>query len=363
MKKILLFLFVILLIGVGGYIYKQNLWQTSFVDRSTIKIGVILPLSGNNAALGEGALKAAQLAFNEMTKNTKYTYQMVVEDDQLKGAITANVITKMISSDQINAVITYFAGSGLVVSPFANRHKLIHLGSTWEDAVADGKYNFIQNPTREDVAAKMLDQMKFFPDAKNIAFLTEVRSGTEIAIAMMQEKFEGEGYHTSLNSINRGEKDFRLLIQKLKNQQTDLFVLNFIPPETDIIIRQMHEAGITNDKITGMSFEIVQYPEALEGVRFLTASNCTEEFAVKMGGEVTYQANIVYDLMRLLIQAYEENYKEGVIPSSDVIADYILSLEPYDCASVKCTVTPQGHIVSPPGVKEYQGGKFIVIHE
>jgi len=320
-------------------------------------------MTGSRAALGESALKAVRMAFDEATKDSKYTYEMIVGDDQQKCTLTSNIITEMVSVNKINAAITFFSGAGLVARPLAEQHKFIHACVSWEDSIVDGKYNFAQDGSREGVAAKILEQMKFWPDAKNIAVLAETRPGIATLAALLQEKFGSEGYNVSMNYIHRGEKELRVLIRKLKNQGASLFILLLLPPELEIIVKQMHEADIANSNITGINFEISQNMELLEGIRFVSPSTYTEEFAKKMGEEVTHPASIAYDLMHLFVRAYEANYQEGKIPSADEISKYILSLGSYDSASVKCTVTPQGFIVNPTAVMMVKDGKAVFVEE
>ena len=333
-------------------------------SQPTIKIGVVLPLSGKNDHIGERTFAAATLAFDEATKNSKYNYEMIVDDDQLRRVLTTDIVETMCSVDKVDAFVTCFSEAAFVGRTFSEKYQVMHFAASWEDRIADGKYNFAQNAKREDMIAKILEQIKFWPDAKNVAILSDFVPGVGVLSHSLQVDLETAGYNVSLDMIHKEEKDFRPLIQKLKNQETDLFILCLLPPALDTIVTQLHEAGITNSNIFGTNFEPSQNLAALEGARFISNSAPAEEFARKMDGKVSVLSVTVYDLVRLIIRAYEANYQDGEEkPSNEMIAKYILSLEPYDCAAVKSTVTPQGFISTPATVMTVKDGKVIVYDE
>ena len=90
-----------------------------------IKIGIILPLSGNAAALGESARNAAILA-KEKFKDTKNKYELIFEDDQADSKKTVSAFKKLVDVNQISAVITAFSGPGNAIAPLAQKEQIIH---------------------------------------------------------------------------------------------------------------------------------------------------------------------------------------------------------------------------------------------
>ena len=73
----------------------------------TIKIGVTLPLTGDEATLGESNRNAIHLAASKLPSSTKYNYQLIFEDDQFNPALGASAVNKLISIDGVSALISF----------------------------------------------------------------------------------------------------------------------------------------------------------------------------------------------------------------------------------------------------------------
>ena len=130
---------IIVIIIIGGIWYGVS---RKSAEEGVIKIGVIAPLSGNLAFLGEGYKNAFLLA-KEGLKNTRYNYELIFEDDQMEPAKTATALQKLISIDQVNAVVSFTSGPANVISPIAEQNKIIHFGIATDPNAAIGEYNFM----------------------------------------------------------------------------------------------------------------------------------------------------------------------------------------------------------------------------
>lgn len=123
MKKIIAGIVVIVLIVFGISYFGKNSDQTA--NKEPIKIGVILPLTGDAAFIGEAARNAAILAKESFGK-TRKNYELVFEDDQGDSKKTIFAFRKLVDVDKIRAVGTGFAGPGNAVAPLAEKEQIIH---------------------------------------------------------------------------------------------------------------------------------------------------------------------------------------------------------------------------------------------
>ena len=104
-KKVLLFftallLSLFLIYGCGGITGKA----TAVGEQPKIKIGALLPLSGDAAAYGENVKQGIELAL----KGTNF--EVIYEDGKCEGPDAVTAIQKLINLDGVVGVIGVFVG-------------------------------------------------------------------------------------------------------------------------------------------------------------------------------------------------------------------------------------------------------------
>ncbi|MDR1026644.1 MAG: ABC transporter substrate-binding protein [Lactobacillus sp.] len=361
MKKYLIIFLAMVVIGFVLFELADK--EEAVVETPTIKIGIILPLTGNSANMGEASLKAINLAYDTATINSKYNYKLMIEDFQLKGNLAATAAQKLISVDKVNAIYSFFSNAGFAVSPIAEKNKIPHISLTWENQIADGNYNFIQCTPREAIIDLFLKTMEKRPDIKTVGIITEVRGGSEELASMLSDALS-PNYTVFVEKINRGETNFRMLISKFIDNNVDLYIYVTIPPEVDILAKQLHEAGIDNSKITALSsIDLSKELELHEGISFVSSPSGSPEFISSMNGDTEYGADVSYDVITTFIEAFEANYKEGQIPTSEEIRDHIKNMPSHQCASLSCSIDESGFIKNPAVIKSIKNGKIVEVLE
>src|ERR1700749_3584296 len=114
----------IVVIGGGWWLLSSHpANNTSGANGPTIKIGLILPLTGPQANIGEAGKNAADLAIAKINADSslKYKYELDIQDDSFDPAKTVSAVQKLLSVDQVNAVISVGSGPGNVVAPIAEK--------------------------------------------------------------------------------------------------------------------------------------------------------------------------------------------------------------------------------------------------
>ena len=336
-------------------------------EKPVVKIGAIFPLSGDSAESGEYARDAVIMALEDaQKKNLKYNYKLLIEDDQFRSSLTAAIANKFIHQDKINAMLTYYAPAGFIFKPLAKQNKFVHLSNTWEEKVGDGEYSFTQfaaMPEMIDIGIKYLVKHNI----KKVAVISEMRATSEEFASNFVRKMNEAGIQTKMDTFERGNLDFRLLIRKFLNDGYDYFMVNSIKPEFDIIVKQLHEAGITNEQIMGSCGEMTPAKELYNGIVFPGTTIGTQDFnnryKERFGRFPNYAAVISYDLATLMIKAYEQNAVENNLPETEKILEYIRNLKSYDCNAIKCTMMRQGHINNPANLRKCIDSKYVLVEE
>ena len=221
MKKVIIWIAVVAVIILGVLAIKKSPSQP--VSKEPIKIGVILPLSGDAAFIGEAAKNSAILAKESFGK-TKNTYELIFEDDQADSKKTVSAFRKLVDVDKIRAVGTGFAGPGNAVAPLADKEQIIHFSIASDLSIAKDKpfvFNHWIKPENE--AGVYIKEAKK-QGLKKIAMITSNQQGI-IAIRDALLKEDPSIFILKDELLGPQEKDFRTTIIKAKNEGADAFCL------------------------------------------------------------------------------------------------------------------------------------------
>ena len=121
-------------------------------DKPVVKIGVMLPLSGENAEFGENSRYAIDFAIQDH-KDSPIKFKVIIEDDMFTSAKAAVIANKFINVDKVDAVVSTFSHVGSVVSPIADKAKVLHISLSNAANIAEGDLNFTDWQL-VDIAAK-----------------------------------------------------------------------------------------------------------------------------------------------------------------------------------------------------------------
>src|SRR5258707_12272234 len=105
------------------------------VEKTTIKIGIILPLTGDNAATGEDIRNGFLLAKNQIN-SPDYEYDLIFEDDQLEAQKAVLAPHKLLSSDKVDVIFSV-CNSAEAVAPIAEKANKLHFAIRWIPDVAE----------------------------------------------------------------------------------------------------------------------------------------------------------------------------------------------------------------------------------
>ena len=343
--------------------------ETQANAKPVIKIGAILPLTGSQADMGEAAKAGMYKAIDEKDKSSlHYDYQFVFEDNQAKLASMPAIANKMIMQDNVDAIGVITSPMARIIAPIADQHQtLIYTFSIEEEKYERfGKYTFIQGISTEAIADKLIHLFRN-DKLENISVFTENIGVLGSLSAYLDKKLSQIGIKYEINTFNPGERDFRIALEKSKNKGfTNFFEVGF-PPERDIIIKQMGEAGISNQNIYSFSLDLGKSSVAYDGMKTVSYNQGTVDFIKsiqqKYNIDNVYGSAAFYDFVSIVIEACENLYKEGQKNSAEKITAYIHNKKQYQCASGECLVNPNGFILNQPIVRMYEGNDWKEIEE
>jgi len=343
--------------------------------KSDIKIGAILPLTGDAAKWGQASKNAIDLAVEGINKSGGISGRKVAvlfEDD--RGGVTdaTNAMTKLVKVDKVPLVLgTLFSSATLAIAPIANENKVVLLSPASSAPKITQAGDFIFRNCASDVyeggimAGFVHDTLKY--RKVGVAYINNdygLGLKTEFETAF---KAKG-GEIVASEAFDQGATDFRSLLLKIKAAAPDAIYLPGYPPEMGRLLRQAKELGINKQFLSVVIFEDPRVLElaggAAEGViyscqifdptsgeanvrKFVTA------YKTKYGSDPDIYAGLSYDAMNIAALAIKNGGTTG-----GGIRDALYKIRDFPGVTGVTTFDQNGDVTKPIGLKMVRNGKF-----
>lgn len=351
-------------------------WPWGKKKEKEIKIGAALPLTGEGALYGQTAMKAIELAVQEVNskggiKGKKL--RVIYEDTQLKPNVAVNAVTKLITLDKVPSIIGPMTSNEFLPTiPIAQKNKvvLISPSATSHEISKSGDYKFrtiVSDIYDGTVMARFAyNDMGF----RNAAVFYVDESGTKGTCVAFMEEFKRLGGKVLIEEKGTQEgTDFRTQISKLKEAKPDAIYFTGYAKETVIFLRQTRELGITQQLMT---YQLIDDPDVLrragetaEDVVFTTpkltpeiggqaVKDFFEKFRLTYGEDPQNFAPNAYDAVMLIANAMK---KYGFSPED--VKKGLYEVKEYQGASGKITIDANGDVIQPILVMVIKDGKAV----
>jgi branched-chain amino acid transport system substrate-binding protein len=233
-------------------VYVQRLEQ-----ESTIKIGINAPLTGDIPKVGEGTKFAAQMWLEDLNAaggldvgGKKYPVELVIEDNESKAESAVKANTKMITEDEVLAIVGPQASAQAVpAGEVANNWEtpMISPWSTNPSTTADRPFVFrgcFLDPFQGPVLANFVTEEFGF---KKAAVLYDVASDYPKGLAeyfkKAWEKLHGPGSVVAFESFTTKDADFSSQLTKIIQSGAQFLFTPQYYNEVALIVQQAHELG------------------------------------------------------------------------------------------------------------------------
>lgn len=331
-----------------------------------VKIGVILPLTGNNANLGQWQLDAIKLVQKELeTTKTQHTYQVVLEDDQLVGRMTAEALNKLINLDHVAGLVTFTSGSGNVAAPRAQQAKIVHFGIASDSKVANGEWNFI-HWTRPEAEVNQLVEFLKKKGYQRLAILAVRQQGIQAITTELKKQLQDTGIQVVEEAnFNPGERDFRVMLGRIAEKKPDIFFPGAFSPELQIILRQRKQAGVDCAATTIEAFDFLDAGDKplVAGAYSVSGSAPSGQYLKSMQAigikEPGPYSAFMYDSLHMIIDALEQCPS----PNTDrtPALAFLNNVKDRNAAVGKISIDKDGIVHSPAGLYQIVGDKNVPV--
>jgi len=214
----------------------------------TIRIGVYLPLTGQNAFGGQLELEGVQLAHQEFPEVLGKKVELFVVDNKSDKVESANAVQRLINNDKVVAIIgTYGSSLAMAGGEVAEAAGIPVMGTSCTNPlVTEGKDYYFRacfiDPFQGVAAASYaLKTLNF----KTAATLVDVANDYSVGLAgFFKRSFEElGGTIVSEMKYNSGDNDFTAQLTEIISKNPDFVFLPSYFAEGAIILKQARELG------------------------------------------------------------------------------------------------------------------------
>lgn len=342
-------------------------------SEETIKIGAILPLSGNLSFVGELNKKGLELALQDIEKSKTHDnkkIEIIYGDSGGQSIASVNIMNKFINVDKIKYVISSMSPIVFKTAPIANEQKVINIGMCSSPNVGElGDYLFNFFPDTFQEVDIMVNYLAKNTSIKKVGILYVESDYGLSSQDLFREKYAPFGEVVSSESYRIGDINIKLVVSKIKDKEPDVIVLFGYGSAYPAILKAIKELKWPVKILSNYSF--INPPvqrlssDFLEGVVFTvpafnidTKGSYAKTYEKEYGTAPDHSSVFFYDALKILV---------GCINSAgddvEKVRKCLLTVKGYKGGSGTITVKPNGTINCSMLLVQYKDNKFVPIKE
>jgi branched-chain amino acid transport system substrate-binding protein len=351
------------MIAVGGY-FIWNIKQNSEI----IKIGVVAPMTGENAFYGKLLKDNFDLAF-ENEKN----FSLIYEDSKFEQKTSISAFQKLITIDRVKIVLGEVAsGNTMAIAPIAGEKKIVLFSSISSadmlKTMGDGYFfrNIPSNDVQGETMARIIYEKLGL--RKVALFGLNDDYGVNISESFKNEFLKLGGQIVVNETHSKGQTDFRVVLTKIKQSEAEAIFIPGDKNEPANILRQAKEMNInlpilggdgsSNDdvlRIAGNSSEGFYTTNVLVNKKSKIYQDYRKIFYSRFNREPSAYDAYAYEMALIVKQTLK-----NVDYEADEIRKYLINTE-FESMTGLLHFSENGQVDRLWGVYKVLNGKFVEI--
>ncbi|MHA2609330.1 MAG: ABC transporter substrate-binding protein [bacterium JZ-2024 1] len=365
------FLFPLLLSGCK----RRPPGTQEIAEKETVKIGVILPMTGTVSGFGQQTWTGIQLAQKQKPEVLKKKVELILCDEKSDKTESANCAQRLIQKEGVIALLGSVPSSntmaiGAVAE--ANRVPLVTPSSTNPLVTQGKKYVFracFVDTFQGEVLARFAREHLH---AKSAALLTDVAQDYSAGLSrFFLQKFQSAGGTVTELKYQTGDQEFSSQLTQIRHLKPDVLVATGYYPEIAMIALQARSLGIRIPILAGDGAEDSRLIEiggkSVEGLYFSThfdekmatteiQVNYTKLFRDMYQKPIDGLAALGIDGYLILVDAIE---RAGVL-DREKIRDMLDQTKDFQGVTGKITLI-HGDAVKPAVIRKVENGTFVYV--
>ncbi|MDC9723301.1 MAG: ABC transporter substrate-binding protein [Urechidicola sp.] len=304
------------LLFITTFLLLAGCWGDDEDKKEVVKIGAILPFTGDAAIYGENTKKGILLGLENINKQLakqNKEIKVIFEDSKAEAKTGVAGVRKLINTDKVVAIIDDSVSAvTLAVAPIIEKNKVVLLatGATAPAITGAGEYVFRlwNSDTLEGkVVAQYTDNII---KAKQVAILY-INNAYGVGLRdVFKSSYKGQ--IVSEQAFDQGSTNLKTLLQKIKGKSLDMIYLVAYPKEAGVIFEQAkaialntkwfgtvaiaEEKLLNNTKKLGIN---LYYPSP-EKVNNDAARDFTAQYKKKYKDKPPLLADVGYDAITMI---------------------------------------------------------------
>lgn len=346
---------------------------SAFSARKTIiKIGINAPMTGDIPKVGEGTKFAAMMWLEDIEKagglevgGKMYDVEIVIEDNESKAESAVKANTKMISQDDVIAIVGPQSSSQAVpAGEVANKYKTVMISpwSTNPNTTLDRPYVFrgcFLDPFQGPVVSNFIsDEFGLEKAAVLYDVAADYQKGLAEEFKKAWEKRHGNGSIVAYESFTTKDTDFSSQLTKIIRSGAQVLFAPQYYNEVPLVVKQAKNLGwkgpIVGSDSWGSTETVELCGEACYGLYFSThyaaagATGATKAFIDRYTDTYGYVpddvAALTWDALRLAQQAIQDTGKiTGKIKKDrKAVRDALTKIQNFEGITGNMTFTEEG---------------------
>lgn len=364
MKQIRRFLILLL----ASILFSTFLVKSYAEERlNNIKIGIILPLTGPSASLGEWFKNGYVLAVEEINQSggiQGQKIQLLIEDGAGDPKTSISAFNKLIAIEKIKIAATTLSGPSLALVPISESNGILMFANAAHPQITIDRKYVLRHSNTVDQESEIIAQ-----------YLTDILKPNKIAIAYANDDFglafndkltniikEKTNISINSSSFDKNESNFRShAIKLISNKPDGIVVLGFVK-NMGLIIKRLRESGYQGFIFVNFAFTMPDLKalagKAAEGCYYIdyevNQNNSqykalTARYKEKFHGDLPPVSLLGYNTVTLLKYGIEN----AGIDNANLIT-FLKNLKVFEKgAGWKLVITPQGDILPQMKVVRY----------
>jgi branched-chain amino acid transport system substrate-binding protein len=341
-----------------------------------IPVGVYGALTGSEAAFGTSTVNGVRIAADEINASGGILgrkIRLVIEDDQGRAEEAASVVTKLITSDSVVALIgENSSNQSLAAAPIAQTQgvPMISPSSTNPAVTEKGDYIFRVCFTDPYQGRALATFVRTNLKLDNAAILVDKKNDYSVGLASVFRKdFEAAGGTiVAEQSYSGGDTEFRPQLTAIKAKSPQAIFIPGFYTEVGQIAIQSRDLGLTAPLIGGDGWDspvVVQIGgKAIEGSYFSdhyfvgdtrpVVQKFVAEYQKRHGAKPEATAALGYDALYIWANAAK---RAGSLDKK-LVRDQIAATKDYEGVSGKTTMGPDRNPMKPVAMIKIENGQM-----